>query len=277
MPELPEVQTIINTLSNPNLFKHRITDVKVYKTKLLKNTTPAQFCRFLIGESIVKIERIGKYLIFKLTHDKILTVHLRMEGKLFNETKDSTYPSTHLRIEFFLDNQHILRYYDSRIFGTFHVYQGQTYLQAKHIQKIALDPLNERFNASYLKHQLSHSNRAIKTAILDQTNVAGIGNIYADEILFLSRIHPLKKANTLTDKQYGLVAKYARQILLKAIKYGGTTIATYQSDINHSGSFQNMLQVHDRKGEPCPICKRPIIKTKVNGRGTYFCPYCQKM
>jgi formamidopyrimidine-DNA glycosylase len=128
-----------------------------------------------------------------------------------------------------------------------------------------------------LKSRVNKSNRTIKTAILDQTNVSGIGNIYADEILFLARIHPAKKASTLTDNQYKFIARYAKAILLKAIKHGGTTIATYKSDINHSGMFQNMLKVHMRKGKSCFVCKTPIIKTKINGRGTYFCPKCQRM
>jgi formamidopyrimidine-DNA glycosylase len=137
--------------------------------------------------------------------------------------------------------------------------------------------LSPKFDWKYLKAHANKSNRAIKTAILDQTNVSGIGNIYADEILFLAKIHPAKKANTLTDNQYKLIAKYAKTILLRAIKYGGTTIATYQSNINHSGMFQNMLKVHMRKGKPCFTCKTLIIKTKINGRGTYFCPKCQRM
>jgi formamidopyrimidine-DNA glycosylase len=146
MPELPEVQTVINTLSTTKLLNKKIINVKVYTVKLLKNASPHSFTKFLLNESINKIERIGKYLIFKLSHHKVLTIHLRMEGKLFNEPLTCTHSSKHLRIEFILDNKRSLRYYDSRMFGTFHIYIGDKYLHATHIKKIALDPLSTQFN-----------------------------------------------------------------------------------------------------------------------------------
>jgi formamidopyrimidine-DNA glycosylase len=146
MPELPEVQTIINTLSTKQLFNRTIIGVKVYTPKLLKNCSPKLFQKFILDESIKHIDRIGKYLIFQLSHDKVLTIHLRMEGKLFNEPINSSYPRKHLRIELILNNKHALRYYDSRMFGTFHIYTGNKYLQATHISKVALDPLNHKFD-----------------------------------------------------------------------------------------------------------------------------------
>jgi formamidopyrimidine-DNA glycosylase len=276
VPELPEVQTIINTLTSSGLLHQTIVDVKIYKTKLLKNSTPQQFTKFMLDESIDQIERKGKFLIFHLTNQKTLVVHLRMEGKLFYETIDSNVPKAHLRIEFYLENKHVLRYYDSRIFGTFHIYKNQEHLKAYQLTKLALDPLESAFSGEYLKNKLCKSTKAIKTAILDQTNVAGIGNIYADEILFLSKINPICKANTLTIQDFNNIAKYAKQVLLKSIKYGGTTIATYKSDANHAGEFQKMLLVHTKKGQPCVNCGTKIVKIKVNGRGTYYCPNCQK-
>jgi formamidopyrimidine-DNA glycosylase len=146
MPELPEVQTIINTLSTKQLFNHTIIGVKVYTPKLLKNANPNSFSKFMLNESIKHIDRIGKYLVFKLSHSKVLTVHLRMEGKLFNEPIKSSYSRKHLRIELILNNKRALRYYDSRMFGTFHIYIGNKYLQANHISKVALDPLSPKFD-----------------------------------------------------------------------------------------------------------------------------------
>lgn len=276
MPELPEVQTIIDTLNRSGLLHQRIIDVKIYKTKLLKNSTPLIFKFFLINESITQIKRKGKFLLFDLTHQKTLVVHLRMEGKLFYEPLASTVPKTHLRIEFILQNRHVLRYYDSRIFGTFHIYKNQEHLKAHQLTKLGLDPLETGFNGVYLQKNLHNSHQAIKTAILDQTNVSGIGNIYADEILFLSQIKPTRKANSLKLSDFNNIAKYAKQVLLKSIKYGGTTIATYKSDANHTGRFQNMLLVQTRKGQPCVNCGTKITKIKVNGRGTYYCPNCQR-
>ncbi|MDR2369153.1 MAG: DNA-formamidopyrimidine glycosylase [Mycoplasmataceae bacterium] len=276
MPELPEVQTVINTLMHSGLLCQPIVDVKVYKPKLLKNSNPVNFKAFLINERINNIQRKGKFLIFDLSHQKTLLVHLRMEGKLFYETIDSTIPTTHLRIEFFFKNKHVLRYYDSRIFGTFHIYTNQAHWQDQQLTKLGLDPLEDGFNGKYLATKVASSNRAIKTAILDQTNVAGIGNIYADEILFLSKIKPTRKASELSKQDFNNIAKFAKQILLKAIKYGGTTIATYKADANHSGQFQAKLLVHTKKGLPCKYCGTKIVKIKVNGRGTYYCPNCQR-
>jgi formamidopyrimidine-DNA glycosylase len=228
MPELPEVQTVINTLKDSGLLHKTIKDVLVYKVKLLKNSSPKQFQKFLIGEQVVNIERKGKFLIFHLSHRKTLVIHLRMEGKLFYEPNESNVPKAHLRIEFVLNNKHTLRYYDSRIFGTFHIYQGDAHLKAPQLTKLALDPLDSKFDWKYLKNHLSGSHRAIKTTLLDQTLVAGIGNIYADEILFLSHIHPLRKPSTLSDNDFKQLTKNSKLILNKAIKHGGTTVSSYK-------------------------------------------------
>ncbi|MDR1991552.1 MAG: DNA-formamidopyrimidine glycosylase [Mycoplasmataceae bacterium] len=276
MPELPEVQTIINTLLKSGMLHHPITKINIYKRKLLKNSTPNTFINFLQGESFENIERKGKFFIFSLTHNKTLVVHLRMEGKLFYEKNHSTVQKTHLRVEFFFKNDFVLRYYDSRIFGTFHIYKNQEHLRANQLTKLGLDPLAKDFKGSYLKNQLIKSNKAIKTCLLDQTKVSGIGNIYADEILFLSGINPTKKANLLHDKDFDNIAKYSKQVLQKSIKFGGTTIATYLSSANHTGRFQNMLLVHTKEGSPCIRCHTKIVKIKLNGRGTYYCPNCQK-
>ena len=120
-------------------------------------------------------------------------------------------------------------------------------------------------------------NRAIKTVLLDQTIVSGIGNIYADEILFRCNINPLVKPKYLTNQDYKNLAKYSRQVLLEAIKYKGTTVASYKFDPNHTGGFQSKLKVHTKAGKKCPICQTIISKIKVNGRGTYYCPKCQKL
>jgi formamidopyrimidine-DNA glycosylase len=228
MPELPEVQTIINNLKRVGVLNKTITNVHVYKDKLIKNTSINNFKKFFIDEKIIGIERIGKYIILKFSHFKVLTVHLRMEGKLFYEPLKSPYPTTHLRLEFIFNNRHALKYYDSRMFGTFHIYKNDDYLKAHHIKKVALDPLNEHFNASYLQKQIGKSNKTIKTALLDQTKVSGIGNIYADEILFIAKLHPLSKACYLNYENYQDIAKAAKQVLQLAIKHGGTTIVSYK-------------------------------------------------
>jgi formamidopyrimidine-DNA glycosylase len=145
MPELPEVQTVINTLKTSGLLNKIIIKTNVYRPKILKNCNPIQFNKFMVHEKFINIERIGKYLIFHLSNKKILAIHLRMEGKLFYEPLQIQYKKQHLRIEMLLNNHHVLRFYDSRMFGTFDIYKNDDYLKAKSIKKLALDPLNSKF------------------------------------------------------------------------------------------------------------------------------------
>ncbi|MDE5553022.1 MAG: DNA-formamidopyrimidine glycosylase, partial [Malacoplasma sp.] len=216
----------------------------------------------------------GKYLVFHLTHKKVFVVHLRMEGKLFFDELNSPYDKKHTLIIITM-GKYQLRYHDTRRFGTFTIYSEDNYLKSKEIGKLALDPLQEEFDWKYLKKNISNSSRAIKTLLLDQTNVAGIGNIYADEILFASCIHPQVLGNEITDEQFKKIALNARKILKLAVENKGTTISTYFYKKQKMGEFQKFLKVHTKKGYPCQNCKAEIIKLKVNGRGTYICPKCQ--
>ncbi|UTS71057.1 DNA-formamidopyrimidine glycosylase [Mycoplasma bradburyae] len=274
MPELPEVQTVINYLKE-EIINQKINDVIVNATKLLKNSTPEEFKRFLVGESFVDIKRIGKYIIFILTNDKVLVSHLRMEGKYKINQFNADYDQRHVLVRFKLDKFE-LHYHDTRRFGTFHIHSIGEYKDQDYLKKLAIDPTQEEWNWQYLKNNAIKSNRAIKSVILDQEVVAGIGNIYADEILFLSKINPTKKANELTNKQYKDIAQNATKVLLKAIELNGTTIFSYQFKENHAGSYQEYLNVHLQKDKPCKVCKCLIKKTKVNNRGTYYCEKCQK-
>lgn len=276
MPELPEVTTIINVLKKTTLIGSKIKSVDVLIPKVIKNTTVNKFKQFFDGEEFIDIQRIGKYIIYKLTHDKIFAAHLRMEGKFFYIESKKLTDTKHLMCTFNLENNYSLVYYDSRMFGTFTIYSTKDYLKSKEISKVAIDPLNKDFIGEFLFKKIQKINRPIKTVLLDQTIVSGIGNIYADEILFQCKINPLTKAKYLTSEECKMISKYAKSILLDAIKHKGTTIFSYKFDKNHSGEYQSYLKVHQRKGLPCKICKTKIEKIKVNGRGTYFCPNCQK-
>ena len=276
MPELPEVTTIINVLKKTTLIGSKIKSVDVLMPKIIKNTTVNKFKHFFVGEEFIDIQRIGKYIIYKLTHDKIFVAHLRMEGKFVYIVSKKFTDTKHLMSKFNLENNYSLVYYDSRMFGTFTIYSTKDYLKSKEISKVAIDPLNKDFIGEFLFKKIQKINRPIKTVLLDQSIVSGIGNIYADEILFQCKIHPLTKAKYLTLEECKMISKYAKSILLDAIKHKGTTIFSYKFDKNHSGEYQSYLKVHQRKGLPCKICKTKIEKIKVNGRGTYFCPNCQK-
>jgi formamidopyrimidine-DNA glycosylase len=240
---------------------------------MLKNSSSSTFNKFLTNEKIQTINRIGKYIVFNLTNNKELVMHLRMEGKIFIEEKDAVVRK-YLCFEIFIGNK-ILRFYDFRKFGTVHIFKSKEEMNnSSIIKKIAIDPFNKDFSGAYLFNKLKNTNKYIKTALLDQTKVSGIGNVYADEILFRSKISPLRKANKVSLKEYDTIAKYSKSVLEDSIKHGGTTIATFESSNHIIGTFQSKLQIYGKK--ICPICKRPTVYTKVNGRGTHYCKYCQK-
>lgn len=274
MPELPEVQTVVNELKECVL-NQPITNVYVSNAKIIKNTNVTGLRKFLVGEQFIDVQRVGKYILLRLTHDKTLVSHLRMEGKYYYEKQTDPFDAKHvlLRIQM-SDNE--LRYHDTRRFGTIHIYVGEQWKNDPGIKKLACDPLDAQFDGTTLYQQLQTIRRAIKTVLLDQTVVAGIGNIYADEILFACAIHPQQPANTLTKKQVNKIAIAAKRILLWAIAMNGTTIASYKFKKGHIGSFQEHLKVHMRAKKPCLQCQHPITKIQVGGRGTYFCNHCQK-
>ncbi|MGL4617315.1 MAG: DNA-formamidopyrimidine glycosylase [Mycoplasmoidaceae bacterium] len=274
MPEMPEVQTLIDSLLDEDILNKKIKDVTFYMDKLFKNCTPNEFKNFIINEKIINIDRIGKYLIFHLSNKKVFVVHLRMEGKIFFQDLDTKYDEKHtlLRISF---GKKEMRYHDTRRFGTFHIFQEDNYKDSKELSKLGLDPLQKNFDWKYLKKNIYKSNKFIKTALLDQSNVSGIGNIYADEILFASKIHPESKCNKLSDEDFRNIALNSKKIIKKAIDNKGTTISTYMYKKETKGEFQKFLNVHTKKDSECKNCKTKIIKTKVNGRGTYLCLNCQ--
>lgn len=273
MPELPEVQTVINELSK-NLLNKKILDIKIINPKIIKNVDAKKFKNYLLKEEIISISRIGKYIIFHLTNNKVLVSHLRMEGKYFFDKKTDSFDKKHVLIRFIFLNEE-LRYHDTRRFGTLNIYNESNYLLSKELKKIALDPLDKNFNLTYFWKNISSSKKFIKTVLLDQTKVSGIGNIYADEILFASKIHPQKLAINLIPKDVKLIVDNAKKILSLSIKHNGTTINSYKFKKGHAGSFQNKLKVHTKFNQPCIVCKTLISKIKVNGRGTYFCSKCQ--
>ncbi len=275
MPELPEVQVVVNYL-NKNILNKNIKDIKVNLNKLLKNTKPKTLIDSLLNTSIIKIDRRGKYLIFQFKNNKCLVAHLRMEGKFYYE--DASYQSSiHDHLIFSFDDKTQLIYNDTRQFGTFHLFNSwNEAIMSTIIKKLGPEPFIEEFNQDYLYPLLLKSNKYIKTFLLDQTKVVGIGNIYADEILFASKIHPLTKAKYLSLKDANHIVLNTKKILTASIANNGTTIHTFKFNKWSTGDYQKYLKVHLQKSKPCPQCKSLINKIKVNGRGTYYCPSCQK-
>lgn len=273
MPELPEVETVKNTLKL-NVLNKEIKNVIINYPKVLKNVTPTEFKEKLIGEEIVDINRRGKYLIFILKNT-ILISHLRMEGK-YNLMKDEPI-SKHEHIIYEFSDGYNLRYHDVRKFGTIHLYPKMELDEIYKLESlhIAPDVFSLDFNKDEVIRRLSKSHKPIKSALLDQTIMSGIGNIYVDEILFRCKIHPLEKASSLTINQVEEMIQYTKEVFNKAISLGGTTIKSFTSSHSISGKFQNELLVHTKK--ICPNCHKEIKKIKVGGRTSYFCEDCQKM
>ena len=272
MPELPEVETVKEGLKKQVLNK-RIKDIVLYYDKLIEYPSIDEFKSNIIGQTIIDITRRGKWLVFVL-NDYYLLSHLRMEGKyLIRNSLDNIEKHEHISIVF--DDDVILRYKDTRKFGRMHLIKKEEIDNIGPLKDLGLEPWSDSLDYIYLKDKYKNKSLPIKTVLLDQSIIVGIGNIYADEILFLSKINPLKRSSLLDDAELDSIIKNTRYVLSEAIKAGGTTIRSYTSSEGVHGMFQQSLLVHNRLNN-CDVCGEKIIKIRVGGRGTYYCPSCQK-
>lgn len=272
MPEIAEVETVRRTLKNMILNKE-IKNVSVLYPKMIDSDIDT-FKKVLVGKKITDIKRIGKWLIFDLG-DYYLLSHLRMEGKYFVKNHDEEINKHEHLIITFTDNLD-LRYHDTRKFGRMKLINKEDLYNTLEIKKQGIEPISDKLTKEYLYEHIHPKHIPIKTILLDQSIIAGLGNIYADEVLFAAKINPLKKGCDITLNDCENIKNASREIITKAIEYGGTTIKSYTSSLGVTGRFQMFLKVHKREGEPCLICKSPIVRIKVGGRSTYYCPKCQK-
>lgn len=273
MPEKPEVITVAKKLSL-KLIGREITNVKVLWDNIIEGITPDEFCKKLKGEKILKIDTRGKWIVFHLT-DFLLLTHLRMEGKfLYRKKEDEIGKHEHVIIT--LDNDLELRFQDVRKFGKMRIIPKVNPEEYEPFLSLGLEAWDKKLTPDYLMDKYKKKSLPIKSVLLDQSIITGIGNIYADEILFLSRLNPLTPAKTLNEENLKSIIKNTIITLDKAIIEGGTTIRSYTSEEGVSGLFQNSLLVHSKENEECSICKTKIVKIRVGGRGTYYCPECQK-
>ncbi|WP_027964280.1 DNA-formamidopyrimidine glycosylase [Halalkalibacillus halophilus] len=273
MPELPEVETVRRTLE-PIITQTKIEEVEIIYPGIIKEPDDQfMFKQLLEGQSFQSIKRLGKFLLFHLD-DHVMVSHLRMEGKygVFTalEPKD-----LHTHIIFHLSNGKELRYRDVRKFGTMHLKPKGEELNTKPINKLGLEPFSEEFSAVYLGKALQKTQRKIKPALLDQSIVTGLGNIYVDEALFWSNIHPERLANSLREQEVESLQANIVRVLSDAVEKGGTSIRSYLNSLGEIGMFQLQLAVYDQTEKPCKVCSTLIEKIKVGGRGTHFCPNCQ--
>lgn len=271
MPELPEVETVRRALQN-KIMGQKITEVEVFYPKMISPDVRT-FVKDITGAVFLAPERIGKYLFLHLDNGKTIVSHLRMEGKY---QFGAAVESKHCHVQFKTQTG-ILSYLDTRKFGTMELVETSNLLKTKAISKLGPEPFFETCTPTYVHQTFKKRKSAIKTVLLDQTVMCGIGNIYADEILFAAKIHPLTHANLLTQKKCATIIDEARRILANGIKAGGASIRTYQSVDSIDGMFQLELKVHMQKDQPCGECQTKIEKIQVGGRGTYFCPRCQKL
>lgn len=275
MPELPEVETVRRTLEHLALNK-KIENVSVFWPKMVKNPEDtAQFTDALKGQSFLNIGRRGKFLLF-YTEDYALVSHLRMEGKYSLNQPDEPVDK-HTHVIFHFEDKTELRYRDVRKFGTMHLFLKGTEFGQAPLFGLGPEPFSEEFTLEHLTGKLARTNRKVKAALLDQTILVGLGNIYVDETLFRARIHPERLANSLQAEELERLYREIVATLGEAVEKGGSTIRSYVNSQGQIGMFQLDLLVYGRKGEDCKICGTPLSKTVVGGRGTHFCPTCQKI
>ena len=269
MPELPEVETIRSQLA-PRLEGRTIVRAEILDPRLTRPYDLFEVAEELEGDTVVAVERRGKYLLVRLESGLGLLVHLRMTGSF------GFAPVSHERAVLELDDGSRVVYRDVRRFGTWLVLENaelEPYLAAKN----GPEPLGPRFSARWLATQLARRKAPLKAVLLDQRVVAGLGNIYADEALWRARVNPLRPANGLTDDEVALVTRAIRAALRAGIERHGSTLRDYAAPDGASGAMQEEFRVYGRDGEPCRRCRTLIVKTRVGGRGTWFCPRCQPL
>lgn len=271
MPELPEVETVRKTLINWCKDKV-INDVDIYYKNVLTGIDFDTFKSKIINQKINDVDRFGKYLFFILD-DYVLISHLRMEGKYFFTNDEDEYIKKHKIISFKLGNETLI-YHDVRKFGKMKLVSKDKYMLDESIAKLGKEPFT--ITKEELYNKIHRLNKKIKQSLLDQSIISGLGNIYVDEVLFDSRISPNRSSKDITLKECEKIIQSSIKILNKSIELKGSTIATYHFNNNESGGFQNQHKVYGKKGSKCSACDSVIEKTTIGGRGTYYCPNCQK-
>ena len=267
MPELPEVETIKRELEKAILGK-KITDVIVNNPKVIKEPKKDDFVKELKGKTIKSILRKGKLLILELSSGKSLTIHFKMTGQFI-------YPGNaeHSRVSFKLSDRKILDFNDRRLLEELRLVDD--WRDLKFIKELGPEPFDSI--ESEFKQMLADRKTKIKPLLMDQTFISGVGNLYAAEALFKARIHPERLASSLSDKEKGLLFKEIKDTLTEATHHKGSSVDQYVQLSGRPGEYAKYHRVYGRKGKPCAVCKTPIKRATLGGRGTYFCPKCQKM
>ena len=269
MPELPEVETIKRDLA-PRIVGRSFAGVTLNWPKTVQIPSSERFSRRLIGRTIEKLDRRGKYLILRLSSGEALILHLRMSGSLLLNPSPAE-PAPYFRAIFHFDDGTQLCFRDPRKLGMMWLVEDA----ATVVGKLGPEPLDPGFTAEVLREGAKKRSAAIKAVLCDQSFLAGVGNMYADEALFAAGIHPLRRAKSLSWEEVVRLHSALRQVLEEAIAASGASISDYRRPDGEPGAAQFEFQVAHRGGQPCPKCSTPIERIPVRNRGTYFCPRCQ--
>jgi formamidopyrimidine-DNA glycosylase len=270
MPELPEVETIRRQLA-PAVEGRRLAEVHVLDPRWCDPAPPWELADAIRGRRVERLARRGKYLVWELTGDVHLVMHLRMTGNLLY-----THDARFARVRFELDDGHAVVFADQRRFGTGIVLLGGDARDQYFDSRLGVEPLGTEFTTDHLRELAKGRRAPAKAFLLNQERIAGVGNIYADEALFIAKIHPLKPIGTLKRPQLEALRGAVVEVLNAGITARGATIDDFRNADGVSGSFQNRFRVHLREGERCERCNARIVKMRAAGRGTYVCPRCQR-
>ena len=292
MPELPEVEHVVRALRRV-IVRRRILAAEIRLPKLVPPEGKAAFNRKIKGCRIIGVRRRGKFILIDLDRARMLShgraartrqgsgsvliVHLRMTGKFRYLTVDEELPR-YAHVVFYLDNNRRLVFCDQRQFGVMKLVPYSRLGLTKGIHELAPEPFSDDFSLNYLKDVLTRSQRSLKTLLLDQTKVLGLGNIYASEALFRAHINPFKIAATLSAKRVGLLHQAIREVLSDALSDGSALRVNLEhpEGFSYGEAFEDIWQVYDREGEPCARCSAKIKRETHGGRSTYWCPRCQR-
>ena len=276
MPELPEVEHVVRALRRV-VVGRRIVATEIRLPKLILPTSPSLFKRKLKGLTITGVGRRGKFILIELDSNLVLIVHLRMTGKFLYLSADDALPK-HGHAIFYLDNERRLVFADQRQFGVMKLVARSRITKTKGISELAPEPFSDEFSLVYLKDVFGRSRRTLKTLLLDQTKVLGLGNIYAAEALFRARINPFKIATTLSTRRAGRLHQAILDVLREAIADSSTSRVDLEqaNGFSYGEAFERFWQVYEREGEPCVNCSARIRRINHGGRSTYWCPKCQR-
>ena len=275
MPELPEVETVRRRLA-PVLEGATIERVEIADPRLTRPVDPDIVAGQLAGESVVGLDRRGKYLLWRLASGRTLVVHLRMTGSFRHAPTGELPDDAHRRATLTLDTGAEVAYRDVRRFGTWELLD-QDHLTPYIAARLGPEPLASSFSAARLGALMAGRRAPVKAFLLDQRRLAGIGNIYADEALWRARIHPLRPAGELDPEEVARLHRSLRAALRRGVQLQGSTLRDYVTPDGDGGGMQHEFHVYGRLGEPCDRCGRPIERIVVGGRGTWFCPRCQRL